>query len=66
MTEHDKMREALAEVGLPSEGFTSLGDVLEKVFDAADEDDEGVLRHGELLKLLEATLCTSAYIGIKP
>eukprot|EP00392_Amoebophrya_sp_AT5.2_P017075 g17390.t1 len=30
---------------------------LGEIFDAADEEAEGILRHGDLLNLLEATLC---------
>jgi len=43
-------------------GITSVPEILIHVFDAADEDLEGLLKHCDVLKLLEASLC---FQGVK-
>jgi len=47
---HERSKE-IASAG--DDKLSNLGEI----FDAADEEAEGILRHGDLLNLLEATLC---------
>ncbi|CAD7949297.1 unnamed protein product [Amoebophrya sp. A25] len=54
----DHSQEVVCPGKSPAEEIAELANKLSHIFDAADEESEGILRHGDLLNLLEATLCT--------